>query len=193
MSSGLKAYQGNKYGMINDMLRDSNFEEKLLELNKSDKTVRYIRQIDSKLKYNNLKNEIFYRGMSGPLIPLLLKNGSNIIVNTAYTSSTLSMETTKSFTDEDGCCILIFKIPDSIKTHIYEYKGNYTESEVLIQRNTQFIIDTKKSMHPIYHAELKLYTPPTIRKSSFNLLDEMRKKVAYTDADLDYNFDSDSD
>jgi len=74
MSSGLKAYQGTKYGIINYMLRgDSAFTEKLLVDKKDNATIKYILQIDSKLKHNKFKETIFYRGIKGRLIQLLLK------------------------------------------------------------------------------------------------------------------------
>lgn len=173
MTASLKFYQGLGYDQINSFIRDPGFNNKLLKDHKSDETVDHINNIDVMMEYNDLKGKIFYRGIADPLIPMSIKYGSNVLVNRAYTSSTTDLDIIKSYVNQDGCCILKFLIPANIQTYIYRYSGAYTEKEVLIQRDTQFVINLELSTHPIYYAELRSYHPPIILKPS---IEEINKK-----------------
>jgi len=134
-------YQSLGYGKINSFLRDPDFKESLLETNSDDEIVNHINNIDSKLKYNYLP-DIYFRGISGSFIPQAVQSSSGIIVNTAFTSTTSNEKVVQSFVDNNGCCILVFKIPPNLKTHKYSYSG-YSEDEILVERNTQFKIIEK--------------------------------------------------
>lgn len=188
MSESLKYYQSLGYGKINSFLRDPDFKQSLLETNSDDEIVNHINNIDSKLKYNYLP-DIYFRGISGSFIPQAVQSSSGIIVNTAFTSTTSNEKVAQSFVDNNGCCILIFKIPPNLKTYKYSYSG-YSEDEILVERNTQFKI-IKEGKKNYYFAELCKYIPPKKTNSNLifeQLMEEGRKKME----NLDLNF-SDED
>ena len=152
----LKYYQSDGYGKINGLIRDPDFNESLLTTDIDHEIIRHINNIDTQLKNNDLPN-LYYRGISGTFIPQSIKLSSGIITNTAYTSTTDDKKIAQIYA-ENGCCILVFKIPSNLKTYQYTYDG-YSEKEVLIERNTQFQI-VKEIQKNLYMAELQKYTPP---------------------------------
>ena len=186
MSESLKYYQSLGYGKINSFLRDPDFKESLLETNSDDEIVNHINNIDSELKYNYLP-DIYFRGISGSFIPQAVQSSSGIIVNTAFTSTTSNEKVAQSFVDINGCCILVFKIPQDLKTHKYSYSG-YSEDEILVERNTQFKI-IKEGKKNYYFAELCKYIPPKKTNSNLifeQLMEEARKKQL-ENLDLDFS------
>lgn len=190
MTESLKYYQGLGYGKINSFLRDPDFKESLLENNKDDEIVNHINNIDSKLEYNTLSG-LYFRGISGSFIPQSVQSSSGIIVNSAFTSTTSNEKIAQSFVDTEGCCILVFKIPQNLKTYKYSYTG-YSEDEVLVERNTQFKI-IEKGKKNYYFAELHKYTPPVKNQTDISfqqLLEEARRKQLEDD---DFDFSSDED
>ena len=158
----LKNYKELKYGEINKFIREATNTEKLLKDNPNDVVVRDIVNIDS-MMYNDgkLNKRWMYRGFSKGLIPVVLEVSDGVIVNKSYSSSTFLLDNAKKFIDtETGCCVLMFVIPSDIK--YYEYKGDNNETEVLIQRNTQFIIDRENSTDLVYVAVLRKWEEPNI-------------------------------
>ena len=153
----MDVYKGDSYTEINDFLR-KNTEEYINNSNSI--LTRYIKEIDSKMTNNGeLNNVLLYRGIGNGVIPAIISGSSGILINKAYTSCTFKLHIAKNFLDEnDECCILVFNIPENIKYYIY--KDDNDEQEVLIQRNTQFIIDISNSKPPIYNASLTLWDPP---------------------------------
>lgn len=187
MNNSIKFYQGKGYGEINDFLRQV-MDERTIENNPSDPIVKHIKNIDKAMKNNNLKNVIVYRGINMSLLVNLKNMGSNVLVNKGYTSSSLDIEKSKMFTDEN--CILRFIIPNNLKTHIYEYKKNISENlnekEILIQRNTQFVINNMEDIkeNKIYDAVLSNYIPPKSIQNLNNLeklKNEMMQKMLEED------------
>lgn len=193
MNNSIKFYQGTGYGEINDFLRQV-MDERIIEDNTSDPTVKHIKNIDRIMKNNNLKNVIVYRGIKMSLLLNLKNMSSNVLVNKGYTSSSLDIEKSKMFTDEN--CILRFIIPNNLKTHIYEYKKNISENlnekEILIQRNTQFVINDMEDIkeNKIYDAVLSNYIPPKSIRNLNNLeklKNEMMQKMLEEDfSDSDF-------
>jgi len=193
MNNSIKFYQGKGYGEINDFLRQV-MDERTIENNPSDPIVKHIKNIDKVMKNNNLKNVIVYRGINMSLLLNLKNMGSNVLVNKGYTSSSLDIEKSKMFTDEN--CILRFIIPNNLKTHIYEYKKNISENlnekEILIQRNTQFVINNMEDIkeNKIYDAVLSNYIPPKSIQNLNNLeklKNEMMQKMLEEDfSDSDF-------
>jgi hypothetical protein len=164
MTSSLSYYQGLGYGEINSTLRQANDIEQIIRDNPSDDISMHIREIDSIMRNDgSLEETMLYRGYSNGFIPTMLRQ-SNVITSKSYNSSTSDINVAKkSFTSDDGCCIIMFKIPYNIKYYIYPQTiGKYTEREILIQRNVQFVIDIQNSSHPVYIAELQLWNPPII-------------------------------
>jgi len=193
MINSLKYYQGLGYGIINSLIRDADFKESLLTTHKNDEIIQHINNIDSQLKYNHYEN-LYFRGISGSFIPQSIQSSSSIIINTAFTSTTSNEHTAQSFVDGEGCCILVFKIPSSLKTYQYSYSG-YSEDEVLIERNTQFKIVSKGKKN-YYFAELHKYTPPVKTKPdlSFEKMIEEERKRQMENIDDDWEFtDTDTD
>lgn len=187
MSDSMEFYQGTGYGEINDFLRQV-MDERTIEDNPSDPTVTHIKNIDKMMKNNNLKNVIVYRGINKSLLLNLKNTGSNVLVNKGYTSSSLDIEKSKMFADEN--CILRFVIPHNLKTHIYEYNKNISENlnekEILIERNTQFVINGMDDIKPnkVYDAVLCNYTPPKSVQNLKNLerlKNEMMQKMLEED------------
>lgn len=188
MEKSLKFYQGTGYGEINTFLRDPDFNESVLTKHKDDPIVAHINNIDRSMDTNKFGKTKFFRGIAGSFIPQAVNASSGIIVNTSFTSTTSDEKVAKSYVDDVGCCILVFEIPDDLKTFVYKYKGNYSESEVLVQRNTQFKI-VKKLGKNIYYAELFSYTPP---KKVADLLATRRAQML-ADEGSDWDFSDSED
>lgn len=154
----IKFYKGNGYGPINKLLRKEDIKN---FLKTDDPLAIHILNIDRNMKNNKIGIPLF-RGIAGAFIPEAVKQTSGIIVNKAYTSASMSQETVKSFTDVYGCCVIVFVPSPNLKSIIVEYSGEYTESEIIFERNTQFVIDIKKSKHPLYVARLEKWDPPKL-------------------------------
>lgn len=156
----LQYYQELGYGEINNFLRKTTDFLEIAKQNPNDKLVKTILEIDSVMKNTGEYNDvIIYRGYSGGFIPMALETTSGVIVDTAYGSSTTSLDIAKKFISNDGCCIIAFKIPNNIKYH--KFVKDY-EKEILIERNTQFIINLDYSTPPIYYATLSKWSPTSI-------------------------------
>jgi len=177
--SALECYQrgGNSpynYNSINLFLRDDS--DKHTD-NRINKIMEMIYEIDSHMKNNDLEGTIYFRGIATD-IKNIINNNDGVIINKSYTSCSRKLVEAKKYTDdsEDGCCILVFSIPPNIKTHIF---GNQKEGEVLIERNTQFIIDTKNSRHPLYNAVLSKWsiTPLPIKKKLHDFMLKLNKNI----------------
>ena len=187
MNDSIKFYQGTGYGEINDFLRQI-MDERTIEDNHSFPIVKHIKNIDKIMNNNNLNNVIVYRGINIGLLLNLKNIGSNVLVNKGYTSSSLDIGKSKMFAYEN--CILRFVIPNKLKTYIYKYKKNVSENlnekEILIQRNTQFVINNMDDIKPnkIYDAVLSNYTPPKSVQNLNNLerlKNEMMQKMLEED------------
>jgi hypothetical protein len=193
IEKSFKKYQGTGYGVINGFLRDNGFKEELLIRDniKHHPEINDIMNIDMGVKFNKLDtNHLFFRGIDGGFIPNAVRYSSGVIVNKGFTSCTMNKDVTKAFIDEHKCCVLMFYIPENIKTYIYKYKGNFSEAEILLQRNTQFTIIMEKSEHPCYFAELSIYTPPIYikhRSDVLSIIDELRKKTIENEEEVDWS------
>jgi hypothetical protein len=190
INKSFKFYQGTGYGPINQFLREPDFKESLLRIEniKHKPEIEHIINMDKGLTYNVFGERYFYRGMANGFIPASIIMSSGVIINKGFTSCTKREDVTKSYTDEEGCCMLKFIIPDNIKSYVYEYEGKYNEAEVLLQRNTQFTIVSK--YHPVYYAVLSLYTPPDnitkeLTKTLVDYKNERMAQMAEEDIDWD--------
>lgn len=155
----LEYYQQLGYVEINKFLRESSNISQTISENPNDETVRQILEIDSRMtNTGEFNNVLLYRGFSGGFIPMAIEFSSGVIVNKAYSSSSTTLDTAKKFVSDDGCCVIVFKLPNNIKYH--KFVIDY-EQEVLIERDTQFVIDLKSSKHPIYYATLSKWYPPS--------------------------------
>jgi len=192
MEESLKFYQGTGYGEINTFLRDPSFNESILIKHIDDQTVAHINNIDKSMGYNKFGKDKFYRGIAGSFIPQAINASSGIIVNTSFTSTTSDEKVAKSYVDSGGCCILVFEIPDNLKTFVYKYKGKYSEAEVLVQRNTQFKI-VKQFGKNTYYAELFSYTPPKKVSVSDDLFAIRRAQMLEDDSDWDLSDSEDEE
>lgn len=191
MEKSLKFYQGTGYGEINTFLRDPDFDESILSKHVGDPIVSHINNLDKGMGYNKLGKTKFFRGIPGSFIPLAVDASSGIIVNTSFTSTTSDEKIAQSFVDNGGCCILVFEIPDDLMTFVYKYKGAYSESEVLIQRNTQFKI-IKKVGKNTYYAQLFSYQPKKVTISD-TLLSERRNQLLEDDSYWDLSDSEEED
>ena len=109
---------------------------------------------------------LFYRAFSNDIIPIIISYSSGVLVNKSYNSCT-NIDKAKEFVSNE-CCILMFTIPSDIKYHKF---NDQTEGEVLVERNTQFIIKENNSTHPIYNAILTKWEHPTITENTSNVRD----------------------
>lgn len=163
MNKSLSEYRGSGYGKINKLLRSNTIPTGagLTNLLKESKktleydTLKHIQNIDNAMKSHNYSKLILYRGITG----IEGKYPGDTITHTNYLSTSLFRESAAKFMDK--CCIVYFYLPSTMKIH--EYKDKQTaknvEGEILVERNTQFII--KEVIDNTYFAELVHYTPPT--------------------------------
>lgn len=156
----IKIYQEDtKYAEINDNIRELGPIKlnKYLENNNNDPIIKFIKILDSEINSTintnvALRDVELYRGIPKIFITNALQN-YNIINNLAYTSCSKSFDIAKKFWDtEERCCIIKFILPDDIK---FLELAKKNEEEILIQRNTMFIIDIDASKgKPYYVAQL---------------------------------------
>jgi len=180
----VKYYKGSGYRSINKLLREVTVPsiDKISSIMRSSyPDIQHVINIDS-FMYNNgsLKGKIIYRGIYN--LEGLIKT-QDVLVNTAYSSSSFSIDTAHNFI-KAGCCIIAFTVPDEIKYIDYaDIIKKDSEIEVLIQRNTQFVNIKKHSTHkgrPIYTGILKLYASPIITDKdvkNLNRLDTMLRNI----------------
>lgn len=165
----LKYYKELGYGEINKFLREASDISKIIKENPSDYTVRQILEIDSHMSNNGeLRNTLLYKGMSGGFIPMSIEASSGVIINKSYVSSSLTLDSANEFVSDDGCCVICFTIPDNIKYYKYGIEVNKKdrEQEILIERNTQFVINVEESNYPVYYATLSKWVPPQTNDES---------------------------
>lgn len=172
-----KYQQSTEYSNLNKFLRDISNLKKFMSDNPNEKYTKLIQNLDNKIQNTgNYTNTYLYRGISGGIIPAIMELTSGVLVNKAYTSTTKNLDTAKKFVSDDGCCILMFTIPEDIK--YLEMPNQNWEQEILLQRNTQFIIDIQNSKHPIYKATLTKWNPPHTQT------DSKEKNIIKTIADI---------
>lgn len=108
-------------------------------------TVKYISKIinsiDKQLNFSTDNESIYYRGIPMNIYSSLKSLPDKIMTNKAYTSCSKNITVAKDFAGKKGA-ILCFKIPKNIKVYSYaDTDGEKDEEEeILIQRNTQFIL-----------------------------------------------------
>ena len=183
--SALDCYQRGgedpcNYSSINTFLRIAT--DDYIRNNPNDEIVKMVNEIDRYMIHNNTENTIYYRGIATDINDI--NNNGGVIVNKAYTSCSNSIDEAKKYMDdsEKGCCVIVFKIPPDIKTHIFE---NQQEGEVLIERNTQFVIDINNSRPPLYNAVLSKWTyrpVPIVDISIMNMLHDFLTELNTTES-----------
>ena len=161
--NSLKYYRGTGYGKINKLLRENTIPtgKSLENLIKSAKesseydTLNHINSIDQILAKNSrYDGKILYRGIRG----VSNANVGDVITHRNFLSTSLFLESAKKFQDDEiKCCIIYFKLPANFKLFKYTDKDSAknVEGEILIERNTQFII--KEIIGKKYFAELRKY------------------------------------
>jgi hypothetical protein len=152
------------YSYINKFIRTANDISTTIRDNPDDEVVKIIKELDSYMKIypEEEPNKYFFRGIGSGVIPIVLEYSSGILVNKSYSSCTYILDKAMEFTS-DKCCILQFTIPHDIKYHKFI---DQREGEILLERDTQFIIDTQNSTHPVYSAILTKYISPIIDNTS---------------------------
>jgi len=146
------------YASINKFVREaSNDISDIIKTNPEDPMVKIINELDRNMTQSGDNSVVFYRGLDNGLIPLIIEVSSGVLVNKSYSSCTTVVNKAKEFVSDSGCCILAFTIPPGVKYHKFV---DQRENEVLLERNTQFIINEKDSNHPIYSATLTKWDNP---------------------------------
>ena len=153
-------YSNINYFLRSDFISDSGEELITKFKNRDKKTKRIcaiIRSLDSKLKTSKAPIKV-YRGIPMTMFNSIMKQ-TGVLVNKAYTSSSLSIEVAQNF----GKVVLEFTIPVGIKSYVF---GNDEddELEVLIERNTQLVnyrITRQNNLHTYVTADLVKYAQPT--------------------------------
>lgn len=181
--SSCDTYPAISASEINRFLRTESINDKgksLFPLAEQNKTfIRYIMQvihgIDDKMKLNHDSTTTFYRGIPWSIYIEMKKQ--NMLINKSYTSSTRSIDVAYRFTDQNKDpsknIILQFNIPTTI--YIYDYQNSHQEDEVLIERNTQFIIPSQEEEKPmqkyrIIPTMLEKYQPfSSFQRTSMNV------------------------
>jgi hypothetical protein len=168
----LKFYKGEGYGEINDYLHGRQKPQ--------ENTLKHISNIDSVLSNEPHLRQVYYRGIRGTI---RIKNKS--IINTGYSSVSKEFDIAqREFAGKDGCCVLAFTIPHSIK--YYEYQSDTNEGELLIERNIKFIITGRDVNNPdILKAYIEKYTHPPPPKPVKKTLNDLRKEHAQMAIDAD--------
>lgn len=157
--------QWQNYSYINKFIREAKDISKTIKENPDDEVVKIIKELDSYMILHQEEEDkrYFFRGIGSGVIPIALEYSSGILVNKSYSSCTFILDKAMEFTSDDKCCILQFTIPSDIKYHKFI---DQREGEILLERNTQFIIDVDNSKHPVYSAILTKYIPPIIDDTS---------------------------
>jgi hypothetical protein len=138
----LEMYKGNGYYDINDSLRNLEFDE----INETTKT--HIKNIDSFMKTGK-EDIVVYRGL--PDLYSILNENSELI-NFSFTSVTTDIMVAQKFSNYYKCCVIKFTLPRKIKRHVFD---DDREGEILLQRNTKFIIDKSSRSGNIINAIIK--------------------------------------
>ena len=160
--SDIQYYQEGKsepwqnYGYINKFIRDADNISRIISDNPDEKIVKIIKELDLNMIDHGDDTTLFYTEITGGIIPMIIEAGSGVLVNKSYSSCTSIIDKAIEFVSTDKCCILMFTIPSHLKYH------KISEQEVLVERNTQFIIDNKSSKYPVYNAILTRWEPPSI-------------------------------
>jgi hypothetical protein len=137
IEKSLAFYKGTGYGVINAKLRENYiYDEDIGKKEfKSDKILNDIANIDAAIKRSGKSNSgtKVYRGLSH-----FVFQDQNEFIEKGYSSTTTDIDiATKSYTD-GKCCVLFFEIPNNVNSYTYQEKS-YKESEILIQRNIQYL------------------------------------------------------
>ena len=156
------------YGYINKFIRDADNISKIISDYPDEKIVKIIKELDLNMVDHGDDTTLFYRGFGGGIIPMIIEAGSGVLVNKSYSSCTSILDKAIEFASTDKCCILMFTIPSDLKYHKF---SDQREQEVLVERNTQFIIDKKSSKYPVYNAILTRWEPPSIIDNTYSRKD----------------------
>ena len=191
----LEKYKGIYYDQINTFLRDSVIpsviSDNFLKQSKNHIVIKDIINIDSVMStdgYDSLKTILLYRGVSAHHLQMIKEQG--VIVNISYTSCSKDIDVSVGFSGNNGCCLLVFTMPENINFVDYENrKFGFTEEdddekEVLFQRNTMFDnfkhigvhkgIKNKPNVN-IYSCRLSIFELPELKKQDVKV-DEIFKQ-----------------
>lgn len=162
-----QSYRSLNYGIINEWLRQHNISEdsSVLKsmLRASDSLIRrvatVVHTIDNKIAgTRGHRTMVVYRGISRKRYEMATSSG--VLVNKAFTSSSVDLEHAKKF----GTVVLCFAIPSSIGGLRLD---NTYEDEVLIERNTQLVSFRERGVYSnvlVVDCTLAKYEPPSIEK-----------------------------
>lgn len=176
----IQAYKGEYYYDINSLLRQGLTLKQIEHQNPI--IAKHIQNIDSQMKKGS--EIVLFRGVKGLNNFLQFfdeEKSSPVLVELAFCSASKDINVTPNFVDRDGCCVLSFTLPSNIKR--YDFKDKKYESEVLIERNIQFIlesdepiIDQRRNIK-IYSAVVKPYIKQEIDEKDMRMLDKTHKIV----------------
>lgn len=182
----LKFYQGIGYGDINRFLRSSQvvIDQKFIHDHrvKEEPILECVGNIDSIMSNTgSLRGISIYRGIHSKIIPNAWE-GTKIIRDLSYSSCTKNLRIAQeSFTNTDGCCILVFQVPDMVKYYEYEYKS-YSEEEVLLERGIKYnLIDRHDN---IYTCTIEKYEPDfTLERELTTMIAQQAERLRLTPFD----------
>jgi hypothetical protein len=170
----IEFYQGTGYGVINNTLRDNNVTHKvLLDYKEDEPVLQHIWNIDNSLRVvKSLIGRTLYRGIPRNIIDTF-SNG-NIFIDKGYSSCSVSPEVARQFTDGE-CCIFMFILPNDIPVYKLEYKGNYTEEEILLCRNIEWTI--REMRDNVYLCTIKPYKLRDMSQTDKKAMEAMRQEL----------------
>lgn len=175
------------YEVINDFLKVNNVNTDGINLinvkttkvnrEKAKNIIEIVKGIDRRMSPYNSKNKL-YKGITH-VSKRTLDNNISLIYK-PYNSTTTDYQTAVSFADVDtGEYRIVLILSINPELNVYNYKDEYDEYEILLERNTvisNFVYNSydKKNKVYIYDAIVSKYNPETLfipSKNSSNFLD----------------------
>lgn len=140
-NAGFRYYKGSGYFFMNNMLRTN--VQTFDDFRKTHpKFVKLVELMLKEMKKNTRNDSPWlYRGIPRNFFNELITNGDKpvneqFLLDKSFCSTSLSKNVSAKFTNEEGCCMMRFQLPNNI--HFYSYvdeNPNDYEQEVLLEPN----------------------------------------------------------